>query len=67
MATTSSICYKAMARPRGMSSFTSAARSSGPFAIEDFKFQFYQQPQGWPGAKVTTDMPDHGQHPPGSL
>src|SRR5215213_9263629 len=25
--------------------------------IENFKFQFYQQPQGWPGAKVTTDMP----------
>ena len=25
--------------------------------IDDFKFQFFQQPQGWPGAKVTTDMP----------
>jgi arylsulfatase len=29
----------------------------GALRIEDFKFQFYQQPQGWPGAKVTTDMP----------
>ena len=29
----------------------------GAVRIEDFKFQFYQQPQGWPGAKVTTDMP----------
>lgn len=29
----------------------------GAIRIENFKFQFYQQPQGWPGAKVTTDMP----------
>src|SRR5216117_2540892 len=29
----------------------------GAVRIDDFKFQFYQQPQGWPGAKVTTDMP----------
>jgi len=25
--------------------------------IDDFKCQFYQQPFGWPGEKVTTDMP----------
>ena len=43
------------------------ARNSAPFASDDFKFQFYQQPQGWPGPKVTTDMPTHGQYPPGSL
>jgi arylsulfatase len=29
----------------------------GAIRIGDFKYQFYQQPQGWPGAKVTTDMP----------
>ena len=29
----------------------------GAIRIDDFKFQFYQQPQGWPGEKVTTDMP----------
>ncbi len=29
----------------------------GAIRIDNFKFQFYQQPQGWPGAKVTTDMP----------
>src|SRR5438093_5061639 len=29
----------------------------GAIRVDDFKFQFYQQPQGWPGAKVTTDMP----------
>jgi len=29
----------------------------GAIRIDDFKFQFYQQPGGWPGAKVTTDMP----------
>jgi arylsulfatase len=29
----------------------------GAIRIDDFKFQFYQQPAGWPGPKVTTDMP----------
>jgi arylsulfatase len=29
----------------------------GAIRIDDFKFQFYQQPEGWPGPKVTTDMP----------
>jgi arylsulfatase A-like enzyme len=29
----------------------------GAIRIDDFKFQFYQQPWGWPGEKVTTDMP----------
>ncbi len=29
----------------------------GAVRIDDFKFQFYQQPWGWPGEKVTTDMP----------
>ena len=29
----------------------------GAIRIDDFKFQFYQQPQGWPGEKVSTDMP----------
>ncbi len=29
----------------------------GALRIDDFKFQFYQQPLGWPGEKVTTDMP----------
>lgn len=29
----------------------------GAVRIDDFKFQFYQQPFGWPGEKVTTDMP----------
>jgi len=29
----------------------------GAVRIDDFKFQFYQQPYGWTGEKVTTDMP----------
>ncbi len=29
----------------------------GAVRIDDFKFQFFQQPWGWPGEKVTTDMP----------
>ena len=29
----------------------------GAIRVDDFKFQFYQQPYGWPGEKVTTDMP----------
>ena len=29
----------------------------GAIRIGDFKFQFFQQPYGWPGEKDTTDMP----------
>jgi arylsulfatase len=29
----------------------------GAVRIDEFKFRFYDQPQGWPGPKVTTDMP----------
>jgi arylsulfatase A-like enzyme len=29
----------------------------GAVRVDDFKFQFFQQPYGWPGEKVTTDMP----------
>jgi len=29
----------------------------GAIRIDNFKFQFYQQPYGWPGEKTTTDMP----------
>lgn len=29
----------------------------GAVRIDDFKFQFYDQPDGWPGPKVTLDMP----------
>jgi arylsulfatase A-like enzyme len=29
----------------------------GAIRIDDFKFQFLQQPWGWPGEKVSTDMP----------
>ena len=29
----------------------------GAVRLDNFKYQFYQQPLGWPGPKVTTDMP----------
>ena len=29
----------------------------GALRLDDFKYQFYQQPLGWPGPKVVTDMP----------
>jgi len=29
----------------------------GAIRIGDFKFQFFRQPEGWPGQKTTTDMP----------
>jgi len=29
----------------------------GAIRMDDFKFQFLQQPYGWPGEKITTDMP----------
>ena len=32
-------------------------RSLGAVRIDDFKFQFFQQPRAGPGEKVTTDMP----------
>jgi arylsulfatase len=30
----------------------------GALRINDFKFIFFQEPWGWPGEKVTTDMPE---------
>ena len=38
----------------------------GAVRIDNFKFTFYAQPNGWPGEKITTDMPvmvKIGQHP----
>jgi len=29
----------------------------GALRLDDFKFQFFRQPSGWPGGKITTDMP----------
>jgi arylsulfatase len=29
----------------------------GAVRLDDFKFVFFEQPWGWPGEKVTTDMP----------
>jgi arylsulfatase A-like enzyme len=29
----------------------------GAIRIDDFKYQFYEQPYGWPGEKLVTDMP----------
>ena len=29
----------------------------GAVRVDNFKYQFYAQPQGWPGPKVTMDMP----------
>jgi arylsulfatase len=37
--------------------FYFAGPKLGALRIEDFKFQFFQQPYGWTGEKLTTDMP----------
>jgi arylsulfatase A-like enzyme len=37
--------------------FYFAEANLGAIRIDDFKFQFIQQPWGWPGEKVSTDMP----------
>jgi arylsulfatase len=37
--------------------FYFAGAQLGAIRIDDFKFQFIQQPWGWPGEKVITDMP----------
>jgi len=39
----------------------------GALRVDDFKFQFLQQPYGWPGEKVTTDMPTIVNSAPGSV
>ena len=37
--------------------FYFAGPKLGAVRLDDMKFQFLQQPTGWPGPKVTTDMP----------
>jgi len=37
--------------------FYFAGPQLGALRVDDFKFQFIQQPWGWPGEKITTDMP----------
>ena len=37
--------------------FYFAEANLGAIRIDDFKFQFMQQPYGWPGEKVVTDIP----------
>jgi len=37
--------------------FYFAGPTLGAIRIDDMKFQFIQQPWGWPGEKITTDMP----------
>src|SRR5215831_11153013 len=37
--------------------FYFAGPKLGAVRIDDMKFQFFVQPTGWPGPKVTTDMP----------
>jgi arylsulfatase len=37
--------------------FYFAEANLGAIRIDDFKYQFIQQPYGWPGEKVTSDIP----------
>ncbi len=37
--------------------FYFAGPKLGALRVDEMKFQFFQQPSGWPGPKVTTDMP----------
>jgi arylsulfatase A-like enzyme len=37
--------------------FYFAEANLGAIRVDDFKYQFMQQPYGWPGEKVVTDMP----------
>jgi arylsulfatase len=37
--------------------FYFAGPKLGALRVDDFKFQFFEQPQGWPGPKIDTDMP----------
>jgi arylsulfatase len=52
---------RALLEGRGPSARHELLYFSGPklgaIRIDDFKFQFLQQPWGWPGEKIDTDMP----------
>jgi arylsulfatase A-like enzyme len=37
--------------------FYFAGPKLGALRVDDFKFQFFMQPTGWPGPKIVTDMP----------
>src|SRR5262249_45832060 len=37
--------------------FYFAGPKLGALRVDDFKFQFFVQPTGWPGPKIVTDMP----------
>ena len=56
-------CYNQMAllEGKGPSARHELFYFSGPqlgaLRVDDFKFHFLQQPYGWPGEKITTDMP----------
>ncbi len=46
--------------------FYFAGPKLGALRVDDFKFQFFMQPTGWPGPKIVTDMPgivNHRQDP----
>ena len=58
---------RARGRPSATSSSTSAGPSWAPFASMTSSSSSTSSRKAGPGPKVTTDMPDHGQHPPGSV
>jgi hypothetical protein len=40
-----------------MSCFYFGGAELGAVRVDNFKYQFYDQPDGWPGPKVSIDMP----------
>ena len=57
MATTRWTCSTGKGPSKRHELFYFGGPKLGALRLDDFKFQFYQQPLGWPGPKVTTDMP----------
>jgi hypothetical protein len=55
-ATLTNLIVQLVAGAVGGESFYFAEANLGAIRIDDFKFQFIQQPWGWPGEKVSTDM-----------
>ena len=65
-ATTSSTCCMGKGPSKRAELFYFGGPQLGAVRIDDFKFQFFQQPHGWPGPKGHDRHAHHREHPPGS-
>ena len=65
--TTRWTCWKAKGESKRHEIFYFGGPHSGAIRIDDFKYQFFQQPYGWPGEKIDDRHADHREPAPGSV